>query len=98
MSTEHRAAGRAKTPLARKEPRTGGALKGAKRRILLVDDHPMTREGLAANINRQPDLEVCGEASNPAEAIAILSSIKPDLMVTDITMPGRSGIEFLKDA
>jgi len=98
MSTEQRAAGRAKFASARKEPRTGGALKEAKQRILLVDDHPMTREGLAANINRQPDLEVCGEASNPAEAIAILSRLNPDLMVTDITMPGRSGIEFLKDA
>lgn len=58
----------------------------------------MTREGLAANINRQPDLEVCGEAGDPAEALASLSGLKPDLMVTDITMPGRSGIEFIKDA
>lgn len=98
MSTEQRAAGRAKVASTRKEIRTSGALKGVKRRILLVDDHPMTREGLAANINRQADLEVCGEASNPAEAITTLSSLKPDLMVTDITMPGRSGIEFLKDA
>jgi DNA-binding NarL/FixJ family response regulator len=98
MSTEQRAAGRSKVASTRKETQTGGALKGVKRRILLVDDHPMTREGLAANINRQPDLEVCGEASNPAEAIATLASLKPDLMVTDITMPGRSGIEFLKDA
>src|SRR5262245_34109025 len=69
----------------------------AKGRILLVDDHPMTREGLAANINRQPDLEVCGEASNPAEAISTLAKLAPDLMVTDMTMPGRSGLEFIKD-
>ncbi len=68
-----------------------------KRRILLVDDHPMTRAGLAFNINRQPDLMVCGEANNPAEAMSLLSSLKPDLMVTDMTMPGRSGIEFIKD-
>jgi DNA-binding NarL/FixJ family response regulator len=66
-------------------------------RVLLVDDHPMTREGLAAIINRQADMEVCCEAGNPAEAISRLSKSKPDLMVTDITMPGRSGIEFLKD-
>lgn len=69
----------------------------AKRRILLVDDHPMTREGLAAIVNRQSDLEVCGEANNPAEAMSALSKLKPDLMVTDMTMPGRSGIEFIKD-
>lgn len=69
-----------------------------KFRIMLVDDHPMTREGLAAIINRQADLEVCCEASNPAEAMAFLSKKQPDLMVTDMTMPGRSGIEFVKDA
>lgn len=69
----------------------------AKHQILLVDDHPMTREGLAAIINRQTDLQVCCEASNPAEAISHLAKCHPDLMVTDMTMPGRSGIEFVKD-
>jgi DNA-binding NarL/FixJ family response regulator len=98
MSTERPTPGRAKSDPARKESRTGGNPAGAKRRILLVDDHPMTREGLAANINRQADLAVCGEAGDPAAALASLSRLKPDLMVTDITMPGRSGIEFLKDA
>ena len=82
---------------ARKVARASVSSIVAKRRILLVDDHPMTREGLAANINRQPDLEVCGEASNPAEAISALTRLAPDLMVTDMTMPGRSGIEFIKD-
>jgi len=81
----------------RKEARTSASLRTPKGRILLVDDHPMTREGLAANINRQPDLEVCGEVSNPAEAISALARLVPDLMVTDMTMPGRSGIEFIKD-
>jgi DNA-binding NarL/FixJ family response regulator len=79
--------------MSKAKPRTAPV----KRRILLVDDHPMTREGLAAIINRQPDLEVCGEANNPAEAMSALSKIKPDLIVTDMTMPGRSGIEFIKD-
>lgn len=87
--TGPRAAGKAAGP--------GVAPPRAKGRILLVDDHPMTREGLAANINRQSDLEVCGEASNPAEAIAVLARLAPDLLVTDMTMPGRSGIEFIKD-
>ena len=69
----------------------------AKRKILLVDDHPMTRMGLAESINRQADLSVCGEAGSPAEAIALLAKLKPDLLLTDMTMPGRGGIEFLKD-
>jgi DNA-binding NarL/FixJ family response regulator len=96
MSGEKRAELRAKSARLRKGPASASA-QATKRRILLVDDHPMTREGLAANINRQGDLEVCCEASNPAEAMSALSKLKPDLLVTDMSMPGRSGIEFIKD-
>lgn len=78
-------------------PRKVGARQAQKSRVFLVDDHPLTREGLAAIINRQIDLEVCGEASNAADALSHLSRLRPHLMVTDMTMPGRSGIEFLKD-
>ncbi len=81
----------------RRAPGRARANRPARRRVLLVDDHPLTREGLAAIINRQADLEVCGEISNPAEAMSELSKLKPDLMVTDMTMPGRGGIEFIKD-
>ncbi len=68
----------------------------AKHRVFLVDDHPMTREGLAAIINRQPDLEVSGDASNAAEAMSALPHAKPDLIVTDLTMPDGSGLELIK--
>lgn len=68
-----------------------------KKRILVVDDHPMTRSGLVYLLDKQPDLEVCGEAGNPAEALANISTLKPNVLMTDITMPGRSGIEFIKD-
>jgi len=66
-------------------------------RILVVDDHPMMRAGLAQLINRQADMLVCGEAGHSAEAIALFSRAAPDLVLTDLTMPGRGGIEFLKD-
>jgi DNA-binding NarL/FixJ family response regulator len=69
----------------------------ARRQILLVDDHPLTREGLAAILNRQEDITVCAEASSPAEAMTVLARVTPDLLVTDMTMPGRSGVEFIKD-
>lgn len=97
MSTEKRAARRAKSAPVRQEPRTRSTTQAAKRQILLVDDHPLTSEGLAGVINREADLEVCGLAGNPAEAMSALGRLKPDLMVTDMTMPGRSGIEFIKD-
>jgi len=96
MSTAKRTGNRDKIIPAGKQSRTS-TTEVTKRRILLVDDHPMTREGLAANINRQTDLEVCGEANNPAEAMAALAKLTPDLIVTDMTMPGRSGVEFVKD-
>ena len=97
MSTKKHTGSRAKPAPCCAEPKTSNTNAPIKRRVLLVDDHPMTREGLAAIINRQPDLEVCCEASNPAEVMYRLSKSRPDLMLTDMTMPGRSGIEFLKD-
>lgn len=69
----------------------------SRKRLLLVDDHPMMRAGMAQLINRQPDLEVCCEAGSPAEALQEMARGRPDLVVTDITMPGRSGVEFIKD-
>jgi DNA-binding NarL/FixJ family response regulator len=69
----------------------------ARRRILLVDDHPFMRAGLGQLIDRQPDMVVCGEAGEPVEAFHALRKSKPDLVLTDLTMPGRSGLEFVKD-
>jgi DNA-binding NarL/FixJ family response regulator len=69
----------------------------ARKKILLVDDHPMMRAGLAQLINKQSDMKVCCEAGNPSEAFQELSKSKADLVLTDLTMPGRSGLEFIKD-
>ena len=66
-------------------------------RLLIVDDHPITRAGLVHLINRQPDMVVCGEAENAAEALAALDAGKPDLVLADITLPGKSGLELIKD-
>jgi DNA-binding NarL/FixJ family response regulator len=68
-----------------------------RKRIFLIDDHPMMRAGLAQLINRQPDMFVCGEAGQPTEAIGLFSEAAPDLVLTDLTMPGRGGVEFIKD-
>ena len=68
-----------------------------RKRLLVVDDHPFMRAGLAQLIDRQPDLRVSAEAGNPAEALGVLAKERPDLVLTDITMPGRSGPEFVRD-
>ncbi|MBA3849045.1 MAG: DNA-binding response regulator [Opitutus sp.] len=82
-----------------RSPKTEPAAPPAdpRRRLLVVDDHPFMRAGLAQLIDRQPDMQVCGEAGNPAEALQALAKSRPDLVLSDITMPGRSGAEFIKD-
>jgi DNA-binding NarL/FixJ family response regulator len=75
-------------------PRTGAA---PRKKIFIVDDHPMTRSGLAQLIEHEPDLAVCGEAENAQQALAALKPPLPDLILCDITMPGKNGLEFIKD-
>jgi DNA-binding NarL/FixJ family response regulator len=66
-------------------------------RILIVDDHPMMREGLRTLISRERDLIVCGEAETAEQALDAVANLKPDLVLADITLPGRNGIELIKD-
>jgi DNA-binding NarL/FixJ family response regulator len=65
-------------------------------RILIVDDHPLVREGLATRIALQSDLEVCGEAESEDEALALVSQTNPDLMLVDISLKNGHGIELIK--
>jgi DNA-binding NarL/FixJ family response regulator len=66
-------------------------------KILIVDDHPMMREGLAQLIANQPDMLVCGEAGDAGEALEKVRLFKPNLVLADITLPGRNGLELIKD-
>jgi DNA-binding NarL/FixJ family response regulator len=68
-----------------------------RKRILLVEDHPLMREGLRATINGEADLVVIGEAENADQAVQVFQKLAPDLALVDITLPGRSGIELVKD-
>jgi DNA-binding NarL/FixJ family response regulator len=65
-------------------------------RVLIVDDHPLVREGLAARIASQPDLEVCGEAGDVDEALALLDATQPDLMIVDLTLKSGHGLDLIK--
>jgi DNA-binding NarL/FixJ family response regulator len=67
------------------------------KRILIVDDHPLMREGLAARIAPQSDMEVCGEAASVDEAIAQVKATNPDLIIVDIALAESHGIDLIKD-
>ncbi len=66
-------------------------------RVFLVDDHPVMRRGVADCIEEEPDLTVCGQAGSAAEAIPAIGRAKPDVVVTDISLPGRDGLELIKE-
>lgn len=68
----------------------------AKRKVLLVDDHPIVREGMALLINREADLEVCAATEDSNAALDAIESHRPDLAIVDISLPGRDGLELLK--
>ncbi len=67
-----------------------------KKRILLVDDHPVLRKGLVRLIDSKDEFVVCGEASTAADAMALIRELEPDLAIVDIGLPGASGIELTK--
>ena len=69
----------------------------AKRRVLLVDDHPVLCEGLAQRINEEPDLEVCGQARDAHTALDVIEKVRPDIAVVDISLGEDSGVELVKD-
>ncbi len=62
-------------------------------RILLVDDHGVVREGLRSLIEKQPDMEVVGEAENGRKAVELVRELLPDVVITDITMPNLNGVD-----
>lgn len=67
------------------------------KRVFLVDDHPMVREHLALLINQQPDLQVCGEASDAAQAIDGIEKTQPDIAIIDLSLKSSNGLELIKD-
>ena len=68
-----------------------------KLKVLLVDDHPITRQGMRALVNQQLNLEVCGETDNAAQAVEWVAKLQPDLAIVDISLKTANGIELTKN-
>lgn len=68
-----------------------------RKRVFIVDDHPLVREWLGNLLNQQPDLVVCGEAESGPEALALILERKPDAAIIDIALKDSSGTELIKD-
>jgi len=75
----------------------GSTATQRKARILLVEDHPVTREGFAHLLDFEDDLEVCGQTGTAGEALQAAEALNPDLVIVDISLAGRSGLDLIKD-
>lgn len=69
----------------------------AIQRVVIVEDHTLMREGIARLVTSQPDLTVCAEAADAAQGLQAILDHQPDLALIDITLPGRNGLELIKD-
>ena len=67
------------------------------KRVFIVDDHPLMRESMARLIDGEPDLVCCGGAHSAEQAVSEITKSNPDVLITDITLPNRSGLELIKD-
>jgi DNA-binding NarL/FixJ family response regulator len=71
-------------------------MSATRTRIFLVDDHPLVREWLASLLRLQPDLEVCGEAADPGQALGAMAARPPDVAIVDLSLKRGSGLELIK--
>src|SRR5437867_4878632 len=67
------------------------------KKIFVVDDHPIVRQGLAKLLSDEADLVICGEAENAREGLLAIGKLKPDLAIVDISLIGKTGLELIKD-
>ncbi len=83
-------------PMKTLQTKTGMA-KDTRKRVLLVDDHAVVRFGITQLINRQSDLVVCGEEEDASKALDAINSLKPDLVIADISLKDSSGLELMRN-
>ena len=74
-----------------------GQKRFIKKRVLIVDDHPFLRKGLSDFLDSQPDLACCGDVGTPNDAMEFIAKTKPDIVLADLNLPGKGGMELIKD-
>jgi DNA-binding NarL/FixJ family response regulator len=77
--------------------KTTSQSRNEKKKVLIVDDHPLLREGLGRVINQQSDMIMCGEAGDAPRGFAAVSKCSPDVVIVDISLEEGSGLELIKD-
>lgn len=75
----------------------GRASVRGRKRVVIVDDHPLVREGLVARISAQPDLEVCGEGADPQDALELVRVLSPDLLLLDLAFKRGNGLDVIRE-
>ena len=83
--------------LAKQNSARDNQVKDNRTRVLLVDDHAVVRYGIAQLINQQGDLVVCGEEEDAAKALGAIGTLKPDLVIADISLKDSSGLELMRN-
>lgn len=83
--------------MKKKSIASGGTDGANVRRILILDDHPIMLLGISQLIDAEKNLEVCGKTGSVAEALEMAKNLKPDLLLTDLSLPEKHGLEFIKD-
>jgi len=71
--------------------------KKLNQRVMVVDDHPILRQGLAQLINQEVNIEVCCEAEDPVSALEVIGQCRPDIVIIDITLGQNSGLRLIED-
>lgn len=79
------------------QPKASSSRKNSKSRILLIDDHAILRQGLAQLINQEADMSICGEAEEAPKGFEAVGTLKPDVVVVDISLKGGNGLELIKN-
>lgn len=85
------------TPVTSTHPPAAMVAADFRKRVFLVDDHPLMRRSLAMLVNEQPDMYVCGQAENTPLALQALARESVDILVADLSLPGRDGMDLLQE-